>query len=134
MALEVEVRYLEDLKFEIKSLKRGAKAYIDSHKEEGYTPQGPNSSEYFLASIGGCVMYYSYTYLKNAGIEFKELKIKVSAEWTKEPVLMLKDIKVKIYTDAQLGDRKEAFLRFVHNCPVHNTIVNTQEIKIEMEE
>ncbi|RKY35432.1 MAG: hypothetical protein DRP73_04670 [Candidatus Omnitrophota bacterium] len=134
MALELEIRYLEGEKFEIKSLKSGAKAYIDIRREEGYIPSTPNSSELFLASIGGCVMYYARLYLVNAGIKFDKLKVRVAGEWTKQPVLMLKDIKVKISTDAELGDRKQAFLRFVHNCPVHNTIINTKEIKIEMEE
>ena len=134
MALEVEIRYLEDEKFEVMSLKSGAKAYIDIKKEEGYIPSTPNSSEFFLASIGGCIMYYARLYLANAGIKFDKLKVRVSGEWTKQPVLMIKDIKVRISTDAELGDRKKAFLKFVHNCPVHNTIVNTKEIKIEMKE
>ncbi len=133
MGLEVELSYLEDKKFEAKSSKTGVRCIIDSYKE-GYTPQGLNSSELFLASIGGCIMYYAHSYLKNAGIKFSSLKIKVSGEWVKQPVLMLRDIKVGISTDAELRDRRQAFLRFVHNCPVHNTIVNTKEIKIEMEE
>lgn len=134
MALEVEIRYLEGEKFEVISLKSGAKAYIDIKKEEGYIPSTPNSSELFLASIGGCIMYYARLYLFNTGIKFNKLKAMVSGEWTKQPVLMIKDIKVRISTDAELGDRKKAFLKFVHNCPVHNTIVNTKEIKIEMKE
>jgi uncharacterized OsmC-like protein len=129
MSLEVEVKLLEDQRFEVNALKSGAKAYMDT-KREGYTPCAPNPSELFLASLGGCVLYYAWRYLSNAGIEFKELSVKVSGEWAKEP-LMLKDIKVEISTNAELGNRKEALLRFVHNCPIHNTIINTQKINIQ---
>jgi uncharacterized OsmC-like protein len=132
MGLEVEVKLLEDQRFEINAPKSGTKAYIDN-KRENYIPQAPNSSELFLASIGGCVLYYARKYLLNAGIEFKQLQVKVSGEWSKEP-LMIKDIKVEISTDAKLEARKEALVRFVHNCPVHNTIINTQKIDIQFSE
>ena len=132
MSLGVEVKLLEDKKFEVNALKSGAKAYMDT-KREGYTPSAPSPSEFFLASLGGCVLYYAWKYLSNARIEFKELSARVSGEWTKEP-LMLKDIKVEIFTDAELGNRREALLRFVHNCPIHNTIINTQQIHIQFSE
>ena len=132
MALGVEIKYLEGKKFEVRSLKSGVKVCIDSPRQ-GYIPEGLSSSELFLASIGGCIMYYAHTYLTHTNIDFKKLEVMVSGEWQKIPILTIKDIKVKISTDAQLDQRKESFLRFVHNCPVHNTIINTRHIDIGLE-
>ena len=132
MALKVEVKFLEQDKFEVISLKSGAKTYIDSRREN-YTPQAPNSSELFLASLGGCILYYAKKYLLDIGISFQKLLVRVSGEWKRLP-FQITNIKVSIFTDAYLGERKKSFLRFVRNCPVHNTIMNTEEITILVNE
>ncbi|HDN85730.1 MAG: hypothetical protein DRP68_06060 [Candidatus Omnitrophota bacterium] len=131
MGLEVEINFLKDNKFEIIVPKSGIKAYIDSKSKIGdYSPCAPNSSELFLASIGGCILYYAKKYFQDIGISFTKLSVRVWGDWSRVP-LQLTDIKVSIFTDAYINEeRKNSFLRFVSNCPVHNTIINTKEIKI----
>ncbi len=132
MSLEVEIKHIQDKKFVARSLESGAEIRIDSYRQ-GRLPEGLNSSELLLASVGGCIMYYAHTYLSRMNIAFSRLEVKVSGEWQKRP-LMIKDIKVGIITDASLSTRRESFLRFVHNCPVHNTVINTQEIEIGLKD
>lgn len=130
MGVTVEVKFLEGDKFEVKTLHSEQTIYIDK-KSENYTPQGPNPVELFLASLAGCVGIYSKRYLDNAQIKYQNLKISCKASFRENP-LMLDNINLEIKTDAKLGDRSASFLRFVKNCPIHNTIVNTQEIEIRM--
>jgi uncharacterized OsmC-like protein len=65
-------------------------------------------------------------------IEFKELEIKAMAEFSQSSPARLVNIKVELHTDADLKDKREVFLRFIHNCPIHNTIVHTKEININI--
>lgn len=57
-------------------------------------------------------------YLINAGIEFSQLEIEVSAELAKQPSLKLEKIKLQIRTDGELRE-KNSFLIFVRICPIH---------------
>ncbi|MCF7908055.1 MAG: OsmC family protein [Candidatus Omnitrophica bacterium] len=91
-----------------------------------------NFLEVLLSALGGCIGVYANKYLERHAIAFTKLEIMVTGELTTESPARIVDIKVKVDTDAQLGDKKEVFLRFIHNCPVHNTLLNTKEVEIDL--
>ncbi len=105
--------------------------YIDKPRE-GYSLKGVNPLEMFLTSVGGCVGVYAKRYLTRHNIRFNKLDILVSANLSKELPMRLADIKVEVDTDADIGDKKEVFERFIHNCPVHNTLLHTKEVNIKL--
>ncbi|MBP7088069.1 MAG: OsmC family protein [Candidatus Omnitrophica bacterium] len=131
METRAEVKFIQEDKFQIKTYPSETTLFIDKMKE-AYLPQGPNSLELFLSALGGCIGVYAKMYLLRHQIAFKELNIKVSAELSKESPIQLVNLRANVYTDAQLGEKKDIFLRFIKNCPVHNTILNTQEIEISL--
>ena len=55
---------------------------------------------------------FAKRYLERHNLEFRELKIEAEAELTTEASMRLTKIKAKVYTDADLGDRRKVFLRF----------------------
>ena len=80
--------------------------------------------------MGSCVGVFAKSYLKRQQIEFKELAMEVSADLVRQAPMHLANIKVQVKTDAQLGDKKEIFMRALAACPIHNTIIQTKEIDI----
>ena len=91
-----------------------------------------NSLEIFLTSVGICAGAHAKRYLKRHNIFFSKLNISINAHLSRELPMSLKDINVDIDTDADTGDQKEAFERFIHGCPVHNTLLHTKEINITL--
>lgn len=98
------------------------------------TSQTFNPLQLVLSGLGCCVGVYARRYLENTKIEYSRLEIKVSASFVKGKDLMLQNIKVEVITDADLGERRESFSRFIRNCPIHNTLTHTEEIDIEIAE
>jgi len=106
------------------------KIEVDFSKQVNFQPKGSNPLEALLSALGGCIGIYADKYLARHSIPYTKLKVLVTADFTTESPARLVNIVVKVDTDARLGDKKDIFLRFVHNCPVHNTLLNTKEIKI----
>ncbi len=131
MQVTVNVAWQNDHAFRVQ-LENSQKAFVIDKKTEDHVPSGPNSLEVFLSSLGGCIGIYAVNYLKRHNVPFKELKVKSFAEFGKSSPQRLTDITVRVLTDADLKDKKDVFLRFIHNCPVHHTLLHTDSITIEV--
>ena len=131
METKVEVKLSGEDRFEVTTLTNEVRFYVDK-KKENYTPQGPNPLELFLSSLGSCVGVYALRYLNNHAITFEELTVKVKAEFSEAAPARLINIQVSVFTDADILDKREVFLRFIRNCPIHNTILHSKEIDITL--
>ena len=131
MQIKTEVKFLEKDKFEVRAVSSATTIYVDK-KEPDSTPSGPNPLELFLSSLASCTGVFAKKYLERHNLEFKELKIEAEAEFTTEAPMRLTKIKAKVYTDADLGEKREVFLRFIAGCPIHNTILHANKIDIEL--
>lgn len=87
-----------------------------------------------LGALGGCVAVYLERYLIGKKIPFKTFDISVKSELTKETSFHLKVIDVKVSVPGLNLDKegKDALLRFVANCPVHNTLHNNPTVNISL--
>lgn len=131
MQVEAQVNFLENDKFQAKGSLSQVPVYIDKNKETE-SACGSNPLELFLSALGGCVGVYAKRYLSRHNIAFSKLDISVVAELAQNPPMRLANIKVNVDTDANLEDKKDVFLRFIKNCPVHNTLLNTKEVDIKL--
>lgn len=77
-----------------------------------------------LASLGSCKAVYIRKYAQGAKIDLKDFSLKLEAEFSKEPLVCFKKIKVTIDLKGLDLDerRKQAMLDFIKNCPVYNTL------------
>lgn len=130
--IRVDVNFLGDDKFRVNTYSSGVTFYVDKTKEN-YLPTGPNPLELFLSSLASCVGVYSKKYLTRHNVKYNELKIEAEAKLSQAPPSRLVDIQIKVYTDAHLEDKKEVFLKFIKNCTIHNTIIHTEKININLE-
>jgi uncharacterized OsmC-like protein len=131
MPIEALVKYSHDDVFEVDAPDSAVKLYIDK-RTENHSAEGSNPLEMFLASVGGCVGVYAKRYLSRHEIPFKKLNIHVKAELSQDPPMRLSMIHVQVETDARLDDKKDVFERFIRNCPVHNTLLHTKEVTIQV--
>lgn len=130
MAIRVEIKAEEKDKFLADFSSSGTKVYVDLNKEKA---SGPNPLELFLGSLASCVCVYAKKYLIQHSVEFKELRVIASAELSKDSPTRLVNISIKASTDAKLDSaEREIFLRFMKNCPIHNTIIHTQHLEIDL--
>ncbi len=130
MAIRVEIKAEEKDKFLANFSSSDTKIYVDLNKEKA---SGPNPLELFLSSLASCVCVYAKKYLTQHSIAFKELKVEANAELSKDFPTRLVNIKIKAHTDAMLdATEKEVFLRFMKNCPIHNTLIHTENIEIDL--
>jgi len=115
-----------DFKFKVKS-----KEYefdIDL-KGEGITP--PDT---LLASLASCVGVYIRKYVQGAKLDVKGFTVTAQAELSGDRPVSFRSITVNIDLGVSTLDdnRKKALLRFVENCPIHNTLHLNPDIKIKL--
>ncbi|MDD4294606.1 MAG: OsmC family protein [Candidatus Omnitrophica bacterium] len=131
MNIETEVIHLNNDVYEVGTSPSGVTFYIDK-KKDGVTPEGPNPLELFLSSLAGCIAMFAKNYFSMNDLEYSELKVRSFARLSDDSPKRLVDIKVKIITDADVSGKKEVFYRFIENCIVHNTIIKTECVDIEL--
>jgi len=122
----VEIQSLGDYKFSVKS---GDNEILVDAKGAGIGPL-----PVLLASLGTCVGVYLTKYAEGTKLDLGKFHISVSADLCKDKPIRFRDIDVKIdMGETKLEqDRKEALMRFVKNCPVHNTVKSEPNISMEI--
>ncbi len=127
----ITVEFKKDNIFELQFSSFPDNFYIDRDRPD-YTPLGPNPVELFLSSLGGCIGVYAKRYLQRHDISFKKLEIEVSADISSTPPIRIENIEVVLATDADLKEKREIFLRFVKNCPIHNTLATSTYVDLKL--
>jgi putative redox protein len=94
-------------------------------------PAGPSPLDVFLASLAACIGVYAKRYLAMHKIEFKKLAVAGTADLISESPVRLSNIRLDVSTDARIAD-KDTFMRFIHNCPIHNTLIHTKDASISL--
>lgn len=120
----VEVTNTKNSMFNVKS--KGHEFTIDI-AGNGVTP--PDT---LLASLASCIGVYIRKYAEGTNLALKPFKIKSEAEFSKEKPVCFREINVEIdFCENELDEkRKASILRFVQNCPVHNTLKAGPEMKV----
>jgi uncharacterized OsmC-like protein len=106
----------------------GYEFFIDT-KGKGITP--PDA---LLASLGSCIGVYMRKYAHGAGLSLDTFGIRVEGEFCRDTPVRFKTINVSIDLKGNAFDerRKEALLKFVKNCPVHNTLKNNPKVEVKI--
>jgi putative redox protein len=118
--MEITVKYAGNQKFIAQSGRY--QMVIDQPKEKGGNDEGMNPLEVFLVALGACAGVYAKNYCQNAQIDASGLQISVVSDLSPDAPKRFKDIKVAIDLGGKAGERQNALLNFVKNCPVHNTV------------
>ena len=113
----------------IMKIKSKDSEFIIDTKGKGITP--PDT---LLASLGSCIGVYIRKYAEGAKLTLSGFDMRVEAEFSKEKPISFKNINLSINLKgvALEEQRKEAFLKFIRNCPIHNTLKNSPHVEINL--
>jgi uncharacterized OsmC-like protein len=87
-----------------------------------------------LASLASCVGVYIRKYAQGFKLDLRPFSVRASAEFAKTQPICFKDIDINIdLKDNHIDEKaKESLLRFIKNCPVHNTLKSVPTISIKL--
>lgn len=126
--MKVQIKYQEGSRFIAQA--RTHQFTIDQPKEKGGSDSGMNPLEVFMSSLGSCVAFYARKYCKDTNIDPSGLVVDVESELSQDRPFRFKDIKVTISLGQDIGNKRESLLKFVSNCPIHNTIASHPNVEI----
>lgn len=114
---------------------RGHRLTVDQPVELGGTDVAPTPTELFVAGLGSCIAFYAGSYLHRHGVPSDGLRVDVDWELSKDRPARVERIDVAITPPTQLpAARYPALLAVARHCTVHNSLEQTPEVTVELDE
>lgn len=128
--MPLTITHDEKLRFKAESGKHSI--VIDLPEAAGGTDAGFSPPQMFIASLGSCIGVYVVDYCERAGIVCKGMKVHLDWKMAEDPK-RISDIRVQIDLPAAIpAAREKAILAVAEHCLVHNTILHTPEVAIQL--
>jgi putative redox protein len=128
--MEVKVRQIDRFKFSIQA--RSHSLICDQPFENGGEDAGMTPPELLLGSLGTCAEFYAVQYLRARKLDDRGVEVTVTAEKLTQPS-RLGNFRVHVTCPAELSaDQTEGLQRSVHHCLIHNTLLSSPGIEIEL--
>jgi len=129
--MKLNVEFVGKMKFKVKT--RDHEFITDLPEKLGGDNEAPTPSHFFISSLASCVGVFIVKYLNTAKLNPEGLSIEIDAEKTGDHSWFnIININIRI-PNAELGKRKKALLRVAEKCVIHQTLVNSPGIKINIE-
>jgi putative redox protein len=128
--VEIKVRYLDKVKFEAEA--RGHRVICDQPPDNDGDDTGMTPSEFLLASLGTCAGFYAAHYLRTRSLPTEGLNVRVTAEKATKPA-RLGSFRIEVKAPGARPEHREALLRSVKLCLVHNTLTHPPTIETIIE-
>lgn len=128
--MDVLVRYVHGKQFEMST--RGHCVISDQPTPNG-EDRGMTPPELMLSGLGSCAAYYAAEYLRARNLSLEGLEVRVTGLKGGRP-MRLTEINIIVDTPAisPNDERREGFMRAVHNCLLHQTLLNPPEVKLSL--
>lgn len=128
--MEVKIECLEKQKIKISTGKHTV--FTDLPQTLGGDDSAMPPPELMLAALGACLGVYIKRYLAKNNINYSKISLIIKSEIADKPVRRMQAIDIIFDTDAKIKNKAE-FISFVKNCPIHNTITGSPEIKFNLD-
>jgi putative redox protein len=128
--MEVKVSHLGQVQFKIQS--RSHSILCDQPVDNGGDDTAMTPPELMLASLGSCAAFYAVQYLKARNLADSGVEVSVTAEKLKSPA-RLGNFQIRVEYPVVLDqDHQDGLMRSVKHCLIHNTLLVTPDINIEL--
>jgi len=127
--MEVITEYLGKTKFAVSA--RGHRLICDQPLENHGEDAGMTPPELMLAALGSCAGYYAAEYLNTRGLPSKDLVVRVSAEKALQPA-RLGSFRIEVSAPGVDEQQRAGVLRAVKACLIHNTLLASPSIEVEI--
>lgn len=128
--MEVKIAHLDQVRFSIQA--RGHTVISDQPNEDGGRDTGMTPPELLLASLGSCAAYYAVQFLRTRKLVDSGVEVTVDAEKLKQPA-RIGNFVIRLHCPVALTEEQnQGLLRSVHQCIVHNTLMNAPKSDIKV--
>ncbi len=131
MEVEARITYVDGVRFQ--ACAREHETVSDQPPENGGTDAGMTPPELLLASLGSCAAYYAVEYLRARKIPAAGLTVRVTAEKALKPARLTNFRVVLSVPGIDDARHQEGILRAAKNCLIHNTLLHSPIIGVELE-
>ena len=130
-SMEVSTHYLGGTKFEVEA--RVHRVICDQPAGNGGADEGMSPPEFLLASLATCAGYYAAQYLNTRKLPAVDLRVRVTAEKKTQPA-RIASFRIAVFAPGLEQRHQEGVLRAVKSCLIHNTLLNSPEVEVELED
>ena len=128
--MQVKVSHLGQVRFNIQS--RSHSILCDQPVDNGGQDTAMTPPELMLASLGSCAAFYAVQYLKARNLADSGVEVSVPAKKLQSPA-RIGNFTIHVEYPVVLDqDHTEGLMRSVKHCLIHNTLLVTPEINIEL--
>jgi uncharacterized OsmC-like protein len=131
MGLQAKITYLDGVQFEVTA--GGHTIVCDQPRENAGKDAGMAPPELLLASLGSCAAYYAVEYLRARNLSATGLIIAVTAEKAQQPPRLANFVIMLNIPDLIEQRHRDGVLRAVKVCLVHNTLIHSPTIRVEID-
>ncbi len=108
--------------------------HVDQPIEAGGGDAGPTPTELFVASLAACAAFYARRYLARHGLPANGLEVTATYTMSDRPPARVTGIALRILPPAALPEhRRKALIAVAEHCTVHNSIMRTPDIRIDID-
>jgi putative redox protein len=108
--------------------------HVDQPMEAGGGDAGPTPTELFVASLAACVAFYARRYLARHGLPADGLEVTATYAMSDRPPARVTDVEVRVQPPAAIPEhRRKALIAVAEHCTVHNSIMRTPDIRIDID-
>ncbi|GIJ09800.1 OsmC family protein [Micromonospora andamanensis] len=128
----IDVRFRAGEAYEIRV--RDHLLLTDQPVDAGGADTAPSPTELFAASLASCVAYYAGRYLSRHGHDRAGLRVTASFEMATDRPARVAAIRITVRPPTDLpADRWPALRAVASHCTVHNTLLSTPQIEVDIE-
>ena len=99
------------------------RVHVDQPFEDGGTDIGPTPTELFVAGLAACVAFYAGRYFRRHQIAAHDFQVVCDYTMSTERPFRVTSIHLDLLLPAAFPqERREAFMRVVEHCTVHNSL------------
>jgi putative redox protein len=110
---------------------RGHQIRSDQPVEDEGGDTAPTPTELFLAGLAGCVTFFAERFLRGHGLATDRLLVRCEYTWAESPH-RVGSIELSVEAPALPLERREAFLRVMEHCTLHNTLRQPPEMRVRL--
>ena len=110
---------------------RGHVTFADQPLDDGGDDTAPTPTELFVSSLGACVAFYAERFLRRHGLPTEGLQVTCSYRWAENPH-RVGEIELEVVAPGLTDARREAFVRVIDHCTVHNTLRGQPAVTLKL--
>ncbi len=112
---------------------RGHVMFADQPVEDGGDDTAPTPTEIFLSGLTACVAFYAERFLRRHKLPTVGLTVSCDYAWVENPH-RVSAIELVVEAPGLTAEKREAFLRVIEHCMVHNTLLVPPNVRINLQE